>query len=88
MPELAKSLKVAQWAARVWVRADYKPARITLAKPQWHIAVDFGKVEYAPSLPAATWQPSADQAGDVLHLDAVRFKQLLDAAMRSFKLSP
>ena len=85
MPALAQSLKVEQWAARVWVRPDYTPERITLAKPLWHIAVDFKKMYCLPSLPAATWQSSAEQSDDVLHLDAPRFKQLLDAAMRGLK---
>ncbi len=86
MPELAKSLKVGQWAMRAWVRPDYTLARMTLAKQHWHLAVDFEKTEYAPRLPAATWQPSPEQASDVLHLDAPRFKQLLEAAARAFKL--
>ena len=87
MPELAKSLKVEQWVARAWVRPDYALARLTLAKPQWHIAVDFGKLDYTPAMPAATWQPTAEEADDVLRLDATRFKQLLDAAAHGLKFS-
>lgn len=87
LPELAKALKVEKWTARAWVRPDYTPARITLAKPQWHIAVDFEKMSYAPSLPSSTWLPTPEQAGDVMHLDATRFKQLLDAAANGLKLS-
>lgn len=86
MPELARALGVQQWAVRAWVRPDCTPARITLARQQWHIAVDFGKMEYSPAMPGATWQPAADESSDVLRLDAVRFKQLLDAAARAFRL--
>ncbi len=78
MPELAKSLKE-PWAARVWVRANYKPARLVLTRPGWDLAVKFEKVEFAPRLPDATWQPPS---ADVLTLDAPRFRQLMQAIVR------
>jgi hypothetical protein len=79
MPELEKSLRDKGWAARVWVRADYRPARLVLTRPGWELAVKFDRVEFAPRLPEATWTPPAD---DVLTLDAPRFRQLLQAIVR------
>ena len=77
MPELAHSLKAQGWAARVWVRDDGAPARISLAKPGWQMAVRFHRVEFSPKLPPETWLPTAEQAGDVLKLDPARFRELL-----------
>jgi hypothetical protein len=82
MPELERSMKAEGWGARVWVRANYKPARLIVSKPGWEIAVKFERVEFAPKLPPPTWQPPAEAAGDVLQIDAPRFQQLMRAIVR------
>ena len=94
MSELQKSLKDKGWAARVWVRPNYQPARLVLTRPGWELAVKIDKVEFAPTLPDATWQPPAEvaegtsggrRAGereDVLTLDAPRFRQLMQAIVK------
>ena len=82
LPELAKSLKARDWAARVWVRGDSKPARLSVARTGWQIAVRFERVEFSKSLPPETWEPTAEQAGDVLRLDAARYEQLLGALVK------
>jgi hypothetical protein len=82
MPELAHSLKAQNWAARVWVRPDGAPARISFAKPGWQIAVRFQRVEFSPKLPPETWQPTGEQAGDVLKLDPARFRELLGGLVK------
>jgi hypothetical protein len=78
MTQLAHALKVEQWRARAWVRGDYKPAKIELAKPDWHIVIGFNKVDYLPKLPPATWRPSPEQSQDLLQLDAAHAGQLLE----------
>jgi hypothetical protein len=85
MPELAHSLKAQGWAARVWVRDDGAPARISFAKPGWQIAVRLQRVEFSPKLPPETWEPTAEQAGDVLKLDPARFRQLLGGWVKDEK---
>lgn len=82
MPELAHSLNVEDWTAQLWVQADYKLARIKLVTPQGGATLAFSKLEFSPSLPAATWQPASEQT-DVMHLTPVRYKQLLDAVTQS-----
>jgi hypothetical protein len=82
MPELAHSLKAQNWAARVWVRPDGAPARISFAKPGWQMAVRFQRVEFSPKLPPETWQPTAEQAGDVLKLDPARYRELLGGLVK------
>jgi hypothetical protein len=79
MAEIEKSLKDKGWTARVWVRANYQPARLVLTRPGWELAVKFDKVEFAPKLPDTTWQPPAE---DVLTLDAPRFRQLMQAVVK------
>jgi hypothetical protein len=79
MPELEKSLKQSGWKARVWVRANYKPARLVLTKPAWELAVKFDKVEFSFKLAESTWQPPVE---DLLTLDAPHFLQLLDAVLK------
>lgn len=80
MPELAQSLHVEAWSARLWVRADYQPAKIDFTQPDWHGVFVFDKVTFAHALPPETWRPAPEQT-DVLKLTPVRFKQLLDAAV-------
>lgn len=79
MPELEKSLKQPGWKARVWVRTNYRPARLVLTRPEWELAVKFDKVTFSPKLPDATWQMPVE---DVLTLEAPRFRQLLDAVLK------
>ena len=82
MPELAKSLKAKDWAARVWARPNAKPARLSVAKGEWNVVVRFEQVEFSPTLPPSTWEQTAGQAGDVLQLDAPRYQQLLESLVK------
>ena len=84
MPQLAASLKAQDWAARVWIRADYTPAKIDLSKPGWHIALLFNKIDFVPALPPSTWQPAPEQKSDVVHLTAAQLIQL--AALAGLKI--
>ena len=82
MPELAKTLREKDTAARVWVRADGTPARLSVARADWQIAVRFDRVEFSKTLPPETWRPTAEQLPDVLKLDAARYGQLLGALVK------
>jgi hypothetical protein len=77
MPEVARALKAESWAARVWVKADGTPARVTVARGAWTATVRFESVRFQPALPAETWQPAAGE--EALQLSPQRYKQLLDA---------
>jgi len=79
MPELAHSAHAGDYTARLWVKADYKLAKIELMRPKWHAVILVKNLVYAPSLPPETWQPSHDEAMDLLQLTPARYKQLLDA---------
>ncbi len=80
MPRIALMLKVQGWSARVWVLPDYKPAKIDLSKPGWHIAVLFRKLDFVPTLPPETWQPTPAESADVAHLTAEQLVQLAGLA--------
>jgi hypothetical protein len=82
MPELAKAVKAQNWGARVWIQPDAKPARISVAKPGWMAVVHFDQVQFAPKLPESTWEPTSEQAVDVLKLDAARYQQLLSVMVK------
>lgn len=82
MPELARSVKAQGWAARAWVNGHDKPVRLSVAKPGWMIVVRFEHLEFAPKLPESTWEPTSEQAGDVLKLDPARYQQLLGTLVK------
>lgn len=81
LPELRKALKET-WAARAWVGADARPVRISLAKPGWMMVLRFDKVDFPTKLPDSTWEPTAEEAGDVLKLDAPRYLQLVGSIVK------
>jgi hypothetical protein len=77
MPELARSLNVEGWSARVWVAEGDRPARLRLTRAEWHIQVRFERVSFTPSLPPHTWQPAEGE--DAIEISPTRYKQLLDS---------
>ena len=82
MPELEKSLKARDWGARVWVRPDARPARLSVAKTGWNIVLRVEHLDFTTRLPESTWQPTPEQAADVLELDAPRYQQLLETLVK------
>jgi len=78
IPELSRSAGAGDWSARIWVRPGNKLAKFELLKPHWHLTVAIDRLEFTGPLPKSSWQPPADQAADVLRLDAIKFKMILD----------
>ena len=79
MPELASSIEAEGWVGRLWIRPDYKPLRLTLARKGWHMVMRFDDVQFAKELPKSTWEPGADEAGDVLELTPKEYSRFLRA---------
>jgi len=79
MPELASSLDAEGWVGRLWVRPDYTPLRLTLARKGWNIVLRFDDVRFSKSMPGSTWKPGADEADDVLKLSAKEYSRFLRA---------
>ncbi len=81
MSELAKSLKVADWSAILFVDEKVRPVRLTLVRDETRLVLRFDKVDFARSLPPETWAPNAQEAADVLIVPPARYDQLLRAMM-------
>jgi hypothetical protein len=79
MPELASSIEAEGWVGRLWIRPDYTPLRLTLARKGWHMVIRFDEVQFAKSLPESTWQPGPEEAGDVLELTPKEYSRFLRA---------
>jgi len=77
MPEIAHSLGVEQWLARLWVQPDYKVAKIEVLKPGWHVVVGVDRMAFAPSLPETAWKPTPQESPDVTHLKSWQLLALL-----------
>lgn len=71
MPEMAKSLGVEEWSARLALNAAEKPERLRIVGPGWSMSLRVEHLEISPSLPAETWQPQ----GDAVQLDAPKVEQ-------------
>ncbi|MEI6562606.1 MAG: hypothetical protein WCO68_11090 [Verrucomicrobiota bacterium] len=78
MTELARSLGVEGWSARLSLNAAGQPARLSLIGPGWSFTARVERLEYATSLPAATWQAPAN----ALNLDAQQIQAWADAIGR------
>jgi hypothetical protein len=79
MPELASSIDAEGWVGRLWVKPDYKPLRLTLARKGWSMVLRFDEVQFAKSLPESTWAPGSEEAGDVLELTPKEYSRFLRA---------
>jgi len=79
MAEIARSLEVEGWVARIWIRPDATPARLTLARKGWNVVLRFEQVDFAATLPQSTWQPTSDEAADLFELPPKDYDRLLRA---------
>lgn len=79
MPELARSGALAGLTGRVWARANSTPARFTFARTDWNVVLRFDRVEFSEKLPASTWEPSSEEAADVLELEPKDYSRFLRA---------
>ncbi len=89
MPELARSLGVEEWTARLFLdRAGPAPAprlaRLELSRPGWQLALRVERLEFAPELPASTWVPGEPASADVLRLTGPQARQWLELLARQF----
>ncbi|MCX6967927.1 MAG: hypothetical protein NTZ46_09175 [Verrucomicrobia bacterium] len=60
MTELARGLGVEDWNLRLTLNSAGQPVRLRLVGPGWSLTARVERLEYATSLPAATWQQPAD----------------------------
>lgn len=79
MREVAESVDGgSDWVTRWWIRPDYKPARITIAKKGWNMVLGVDELNFSKELPKSTWKPADDQT-DVLELKPAEYSRFLRA---------
>ncbi|MFZ4778846.1 MAG: hypothetical protein ACOYM3_26060, partial [Terrimicrobiaceae bacterium] len=86
MPELAKATKAEDFQGRVWVAPGYFPRRVEVTRKDFTAVVDIRDLTFAPSLPAATWQPPAGVT-DIYRTTPEMLEGLLYIVMNSLKAS-
>ncbi len=79
MPQLASAWKLSALTARVWVKPDYKPARLQVVSGAWRVTLAFQKLDFPPALPPSSWQPSPEQSADIIHLSPAQVRQVFDS---------
>jgi len=82
-PEIAHSLGVENWSARLWVGPGYRVAKLEVLKPGWHVVVGVDKLLFAPTLADSTWKPTPEQLSEVKHLKSSQLSVLLEALGKS-----
>ncbi len=78
MAELARGLGVEDWSLKLTLNAAGQPVRLRLVGPAWSLSARVERLEYATSLPAATWQAPAD----AVHLDPRQIQLWADLIAR------
>ena len=84
MPELARSLKAEDFQATLWVAPGHKLRRLQFARQDFSVTIDVKTLNFLPSLPASTWEPTAEIA-DIHRTDTSMLEGLLYAVMNSLQ---
>ncbi len=87
MPELARSTKAEDLRATIWVGAGHVPKQIKIVRRDFTATVEIRDLEFAPRLPAATWQPPAGST-DIFKTTPDVLQQLLFVVMNSVNVKP
>ena len=85
MPEL----KLTSWSARVWIRPENETiAQIAVHSPSWNATLLIEKADFSVSLPAETWESTADQRADTVEIPMKAMLPLLDRLWRATPATP
>ena len=84
MTELARSLGVEGWSLRLSLSDTSQPTRLSIIGPGWNLTARVERLEYAASLPDATWQ-TPDNA---LRLNAQQIQAWADGIERQINAVP
>jgi hypothetical protein len=79
--ELAKALEVDDSSARLWVDEGLNPARVAIQSDRGDATVRITKVKFSPELAPQAWEPTAEQAGDVMKVPPRLYDQLVRSLM-------
>ncbi len=77
MSQLGRALGAGGWSVQAWIKSNHQPARLVIGHPGWETVLRCESVKFAPTLPASTWVPTAEQADDVVKIPPSQYQQLL-----------
>lgn len=79
MPELARSLGVEEWSARLTLkREDGRLSALELARPDWRLRVNVIRQEVVRSLPPESWWPLPEEEADVVRISGANARRWLE----------
>ena len=84
IPELAKATKGEDFQGRIWIAPGYIPRRLEVIRKDFTAIFDIQNLQYAPSLPASTWQPPSGTT-DIYRTTPAMLEGLLYIVMNSLK---
>lgn len=84
VPELDEVTKAPDFRASLWIAAGYVPRRIDVFRRDFTATVAIEDLKFAPSFPAASWQPPAGET-DVYRTTPDVLEQLLFVVMNSLQ---
>jgi hypothetical protein len=79
--ELAKALEVEKSSARLWVDEQLNPTRVAIRSEQGEATLRITKVKFSPELAPIAWEPTLEQAGDVMKVPPKLYDQVVRALM-------
>lgn len=80
MPEIARSLGVEDWSARLFLsRESGRLIALELARPDWLLRVKVARLDISPSLPPESWGPLAGERADVVRVSGVEARRWLES---------
>ncbi len=86
---LMPQLKLTGWTARVWIRPENETiAQIVVHAPSWSATVSIDKADFAVSLPAETWEPTAEQQQDLVEVSPSALMPMLERSWRVQSATP
>ncbi|MFM8363529.1 MAG: hypothetical protein ACKOAS_00065 [Verrucomicrobiota bacterium] len=84
MSGLAENLDAQDFEARLWIAAGHQLRRVEVEREDFSATVDVRKIQFAPSLPATTWNPPEGVA-DIHRTDLAMLDGLFYILMNSLK---
>jgi len=84
MSGLAENLNAEDFEARLWIAAGHQLRRVEVEREDFSATVDVRKIQFAPSLPASTWNPPEGVA-DIHRTDLAMLDGLFYILMNSLK---
>lgn len=78
--------RTAGWPVRLWIQPqDHRVAQIELRSSDWSATLAIEKLDLAPTLPAAIWQPTPEQHDQIMAVPGDKMGSLLELSLKRNK---